>query len=519
MVKAFLMHRDRDFDLQRKLPWNEGALSQDLGLRILFNAMAQGDRFVFEVISKAILASLSEIDAILYRQDVLKDCLNNNSVLTDLYNITVEVLEREKKEYFGLFRSSPGMTLYRSRSVLEMLISMLKRLRAISDDQAVNFKSEGFTRFFAMLREELDEDFFASAQTHLKRLRFRNGILISAELGHDNKGINYMLRRSPERRQSWKAWLFGSRTPGYSFQLHPRDESGARVLSELADRGLNFVANTLAQSVDHILSFFSVLRTELAFYIGCVNLHRKLLELGEPMSFPEPAAAGERRHVFQELYDVGLALSRGGKVVGNTIDGDGKDCLVVTGANQGGKSTFLRSIGLAQLMMQSGMFVPARSFSANLCDGLFTHFKREEDVTMTSGKLDEELVRMSEVVDNLRRNSLILFNESFAATNVREGSEISRQIVTALIENRVKIFAVTHLYEFANNLYMDNKKNVLFLRAQRQKNGARTFKLHEGEPLQTSYGEDLYKRIFLGQTSQDGIEKLEQRPGKRVAYH
>ncbi len=63
----------------------------------------------------------------------------------------------------------------------------------------------------------------------------------------------------------------------------------------------------------------------------------------------------------------------------------------VTGANQGGKSTFLRSIGLSQLMMQCGMFVPAKYLCSNICESIFTHYKREEDTTMSSGKLDEEL--------------------------------------------------------------------------------------------------------------------------------
>ena len=73
----------------------------------------------------------------------------------------------------------------------------------------------------------------------------------------------------------------------------------------------------------------------------------------------------------------------------------------MTGANTGGKSTFLRAIGLAQLMMRAGMFVGANAFSADLRDGLFTHYKREEDSTMESGKLDEELNRMSEIVGRL----------------------------------------------------------------------------------------------------------------------
>jgi len=157
-------------------------------------------------------------------------------------------------------------------------------------------------------------------------------------------------------------------------------------------------------------------------------------------------------------------------------------------------------------MMQCGMFVPAQSFCANVCNGLFTHYKREEDVTMKSGKLDEELNRMSDIVDQITPNSMLLFSESFAATNEREGSEIARQIVCALLEKRIKVFFVTHLYEFAHGFYDKKMENAIFLRAERQPDGARTFKLSAGEPLQTSYGEDLYNKIFNSITGNDGIE-------------
>jgi DNA mismatch repair ATPase MutS len=157
---------------------------------------------------------------------------------------------------------------------------------------------------------------------------------------------------------------------------------------------------------------------------------------------------------------------------------------------------FLRSVGLAQLMMQCGLFVPAESFRSGLCDGVFTHYRREEDETMKSGKLDEELGRMSEIVDHLMTRPMVLFNESFAATNEREGSEIARQIVFALMGKRIRVFYVTHLFEFARDAYERNMEQTLFLRAERQADGGRTFRIVEGRPLHTSFGEDLYRGVF-----------------------
>ncbi|HYW84335.1 MAG TPA: DNA mismatch repair protein MutS, partial [Spirochaetia bacterium] len=227
-------------------------------------------------------------------------------------------------------------------------------------------------------------------------------------------------------------------------------------------------------------------------------LHELLTQKGEPTCFPLPMGRGTRALAFEGLYDACLALKLEQRVVANDANAQGKDLVIITGANRGGKSTFLRSIGLAQLMMQAGAFVPAKSFTSDLSHGLFSHFKREEDTTMKSGKLDEELKRMSEIVDHLSSDCTVLFNESFSATNEREGSEISRQIVSALLEKRVKVFFVTHQYEFAQSLYEKKMANALFLRAERKEGGERTFKVSQGEPLETSYGEDLYDRIFLG---------------------
>jgi hypothetical protein len=494
------MHRDRDFDLQQKLPRSEQALTQDLELSTLFSAMAGGDAFLSEVARNAVLSGLqNDLETISYRQAGLKDCLKNHSVVKAIYDIAVEAIEGKREHYFGVFTRSPSGILHGAIDLLQMFIGRLRKLKLIADEHSDKFESEGFAAFFAMLKAELADEYFASVEGHLKELKFRQGVLVSAELGKGNEGANYVLRKSLGKRPGWIQRIFARRPPAYTFHIADRDEAGARALSELQDRGINLVANALGQSAEHILSFFVMLRTELAFYVGSVNLHGQLAAKGAPVSFPVPAPPGARRHSCVGLCDVCLALSLGQTVVGNDLDADGKNLVLITGANQGGKSTFLRGIGVAQLMMQCGMFVAAESFSADLCHGLFTHFKREEDPTMKSGKLDEELSRMSGIVDALTPHSVLLFNESFAATNEREGSEIARQIVRALRETRVRVFFVTHLYQFAHGLCAQKTDSAIFLRAERQADGRRTFKLSPGEPLQTSFGVDLYEEIFGGE--------------------
>ena len=495
-MKVFLMHPNRDFDPKQKLPFNEDALTQDLELNTLFNAMAQGDEFLFDVAKQSVLSSLDSPDAIRYRQEILRDCLKNPAIVREIYSIPIESIENKHRHWMGIFSKYPSSILNGAVEMLEMFVVLLKKLKRIADEHAQEFESPGFRRLFAMIQQELDDEYFAVVENHLKVLKFRNGVLISAELGNGNEGTNYILRKTNYDNQNWVKRILARKSQAYSYSLPPRDEAGAQALENLRSRGLNLVANAVAQSADHIDSFLNNLRLELAFYIGCLNLSEQLAQLGGPIAFPQPAPSDERRHSFTSLYDVALALTMKQKVVGNDVNADGKDLVIITGANQGGKSTFLRSIGLAQLMTQCGMFVPAKSFSASLIKGLFTHYKREEDTSMQSGKFDEELGRMSVIVDHITQDSMILFNESFAATNEREGSEIARQIVMALLEERAKVFYVTHLYELAYGFHAKQLDNAIFLRADRKSDGLRTYKLIEGEPLQTSYAVDAYNKIF-----------------------
>jgi hypothetical protein len=502
-MKAFLMHRDRDFGPNENAMPHAADLTQDLEIDSLLHAMSDGDQFLLDAAKIALFASLREPEEILYRQHILADCLEQSEMVREMYGVAVEAIEREKHVWGWMASRYPSGALHRSVEVLQIFWVLLKRLRQTADEHYAKVGSEGFRRLFGMFAQELDDEYLGTVEDHLQRLAFRAGLLMSAELGKGNKGANYVLRKPPDTKRNWierfQGWLeqvTGNSSSSYVYEISDRDETGFRILSELSGQGISNAAVALAQSTDHILSFFNMLRLELGFYVGCLNLRDRLTRKGAPSCFPEPLAGGKPMFSCRNLCDVALSLNADDKVVGNDVAGDGKSLVMITGANQGGKSTFLRSAGLAQLMMQCGMFVSAEFFRANVCSGIFTHFKREEDATMKSGKLDEELGRMSFILDTMAPNSVILLNESFASTNEREGSEIARQIVRALLEKDIKVFYVSHMYDLAQGFNNEKMGSILFLRAERLPDGRRTFRLIEGEPLPTSHGEDLYWRIF-----------------------
>jgi hypothetical protein len=502
-MKAYLMYRDRDFDPQAPGPPFEAALTQDLELNTLFSAMAADDLFLLDVSRKAVVRSLHEPEAIRYRQHILVDCLEHPAVVREMYAVTLEAFERRKGLWtWGWTPRYPEGLLHHSVEVLRLLVGVLRKLRRLAEQHGAMFRSEGFTTLFGMLAKELADDYLETVEGHLRRLAYPGGVLMSAELGKGNKGTQYVLRalyQEPswwERLVNWLKGLFVRSDSSLTYRLDDRDENGFRILGELRGRGVSLVASALAQSSDHVLDFFAMLRLELGFYVACLNLRDRLAGKHEPICLPDAIASDQRTLCTRGLYDLCLSLNMTQRVVGNDVSADGKQLVLITGANRGGKSTFLRSLGIAQLMMQCGMFVPAESFRANVCDGIFTHFKREEDAGMKSGKLDEELGRMSAVIHHLMPSSIVLCNESFSSTNEREGSEIARQVIRALVEKGIKVLYVTHLFDLAQGCHSARMESALFLRAERLVDGRRTFRLIEGEPLPTSYGEDLFRRIF-----------------------
>ncbi|NUS42339.1 MAG: DNA mismatch repair protein [Mycobacteriaceae bacterium] len=482
-----LLLPDHGYIAVPRLPVNGDVLVEDLELRTLYAAMAGGDEFIGQVVAQIVPAGIVDPRGIAYRQQVLEDCLQNEELVRRMYRIVADAVDnRPKGAYAGFMHRAPEGVLHRSVEQLDMLLAQLQELRGLRHAPGATFESEGFRALFGTLADQLDADYVAQLEACLAELRLPRGVMFSAGLGAGNKSAEVVLHRAPARRG--RRDLFSGR----SFRSDD-DEGSARAITGQA---IHAVADTAAQAAGRLLEFALRLRTELAFYVGCLTLWRRLTEAHVPLCFPTPLPVEDQFLRCRDLRDVGLCLTAAEPVVGNELEAAWKSLIMVTGANAGGKSTFLRSVGVAQVMMQAGMFVAAESFMTNVRDGVFTHFTREEDAGLEHGKLDEELIRMRRIVDDIGPNSLLLCNESFSAVNDREGSEIARQVVGAMTDCGVKVVFVTHHYDLAARRYLEGRAADVFLRAEPAADGRRTFRLQAAEPAPTSHAEDSFQRIF-----------------------
>lgn len=495
-----LLHRDRDAPLAAgdaeapRAAGPDAAVAADLGLDDVVAAMAAGDELLADIARRVLLGPLTDLDDLAYRQAALRDALTHRQLVRDLYDLAGEGLARERGVYGGLV-ANPTSVLQRSIEVLEGVLDVLRRLRAVAAAHVDTVASEAFRSLLTRLTDALDDVFLTTSAEHLQRLRFRHGVTVGVRLGVGGKGVGHVLREPPLRPPPLRRRLPGGRSPT-TIRVDERDDAGARALQELREQAVAPVADVLAQASGDVLTALDALRWEVGFYLGCGQLADRLRELGATTCLPELRSDGQPVLSATGLYDVGLLLRTGEAVVANDVAADARPLVLVTGANQGGKSTFLRSVGLAQLMGQAGMFVAADALRSTVASQLFTHFERGEDASMVSGRLDAELAEMSAIVDRVQPGDLLLLNESFGSTNEREGSLLARDIVAGLTTAGVRVVYVTHLYDLAEALYREDPASTCFLRAERRPDGTRTYRLQEGAPLPTSYGQDLYEQVF-----------------------
>ncbi len=494
-MKVNLLFRDVTYKIPDSLPWNSKDLEKDLDLKDIFSAMSGKDAYIFEVCRKVVLNSVRDYETIMYRQDVMRDFINNQMFVREVYSTLVNAIAEARKRHIWISSSNPESVLHESISILRIYTAALENIREMGKTALPSLRSESFRQLFTTIIDEFSEEYIGMVSGYLESLRFPRGIYVRGKIGRGSSLTGYTLVAPDVRPVRIMERITHLRDPRYTYVLPDRDLSGAQALGEMRTRSIRETSRIVGESAENVRAFIEGLREEIAFYIGCLNLWNKLELIGAKASFPVPEDDYKKGTRYEGLYDLALALRLDHTVVGNSLNAENDSIIFITGANKGGKSTLLRAIGQAQLMMQCGIFVAAETFSTYIANSICTHFKREEDSGMAMGKFDEELSRMSAIIDHISSGSRLLFNESFSSTNVREGSEIAKQIINALLARGMKIIFVTHFNELAEE-YTGNVTRPTFLRAERLDDGTRTFRVIQADPISTSFGYDIFREIF-----------------------
>jgi hypothetical protein len=291
--------------------------------------------------------------------------------------------------------------------------------------------------------------------------RFTESSLLDRILGKsaaDGKGIA-PIHSLPMLTESSNMITGGLPLSGPTRQAEPMMVPLFRDLSMVLEKTTEPIARELRRYVHLNSQFLKNLRPEIIFYVQAVELARKLGSLGLPFCLPEIRSRDERRCEIEDNHNIQLALhlssqesgrSLAGQVITNeVILGPRGRIVILTGPNQGGKTTYMQAVGQAQVMAQAGLFVPGWRACISPADGIYTHYPAEERLELGTGRFGDEARRVRAIFEQVTRRSLVLLNESLSTTNMGESLYLAQDVVRALRRIGLRAIFTTHMHQLA----------------------------------------------------------------------
>lgn len=515
---------------------------RDLNIRDLVRTLSING--IYEARIEEILTTpIMDADILTYRHEIIDDLLRTPSLAEQLESILKVIINLENYLVEPQWEESElrkvAWRLSELENYVEGVVKLNDLLNAVGDHlhstglrilrDKVNATAHDET--FIRLRKELPE---YSAQ-----FRGIASITIGVNLDDELRPREAMLltiNTSRFRGKSMLDWFFRRKPneddPIGPLHRAPPDEALMRFGQESPQmqtlfQDLETVLDDIAKPISKVLETYTTvnarmivnLKVEIAFYLGAVKLIRHIQESGMPVCRPQIRPMEARACDLQAFYNVGLLLQQSPLnrprdlselIITNDLqfNEDGR-IFILTGPNRGGKTTYTVALGLAQVLFQAGLYVPAQSATMSPVDGIYTHFATVEDPRLEAGRLGEESIRLNKVFQYATRNSLILLNETFSSTSSVESVILCKDVVRVLRLMGVRAIFATHLHELAADTDEINREiggdsKIISMVSQvdleiddEGERHRRTYRILPGPPVGSSYAREIAARYGI----------------------
>ncbi len=453
--------------------WNLELFAEDLFVKDLIRAsytiQIEGLRFpVNHAFIYGVLSDPpSDFEAVRFRQDILRE-LESNSTLRS----NTEKLYQELSQLLSMFKQPDHSA---KLDINAFRLDLLRLAKWIIDWMVTGFAdaTSGLRRLheagldiqgtdeYAILADLLDY------QTRQSTLRVRvqmgaDGELKTLAIEDLKENTSNRFYRGPLKRLFDRTRLFVL----YGYRFSQR---------EMASRVLSDVYLKISPSITPLVQLIS----QLELYLASLSLKRRVEDDGLQMSLAtfDPDQPLDLERVFNPLL---LDLDKPPTPCDVRCVGD-RAITIITGPNSGGKTRLLQTVGLTQLLGQSGLYVPAAKANLPIIRGMFVSLVESETASQAEGRLGRELLRIRHLFEAMGSPSMVILDELCSGTNPAEGTDIFSMVVRLLDRLKTISFISTHFLDFARELRDEQLvKSLEFLQVQTNEDLSSTYQFRPG---------------------------------------
>jgi len=325
-------------------------------------------------------------------------------------------------------------------------VDILRGVRELLDELSTAFEGAGpgLARVRQFALEQQGKPAYQTLVNLLDHESDRATIELRVKVGYDGELRSFQIVRAGENHENpFYRSRFARLLTRLTLWLRGYGFGEAELLGRLANAAFDGVQEC-------VISLFQLL-VDMEFYLASLSLRQLANRNGLEMCLPEFHDQSEAQSQLEGLFNPFLLFEERPPKSANIAAGE-RALVVITGPNSGGKTRLLQALALAQLLGQSGSFVPARRATLRARHGLFVSLTHEASSDQREGRLGIELLRIRRMFEQLRFGSLVILDELCSGTNPSEGEEIFELVVSLLAELEPQAFITTHFLQFASRL-------------------------------------------------------------------
>jgi len=527
---------------------NERAIN-DLSLRNTLTAF-DPNRPIQDDLAEILFHLTTDTAVIQYRQQILKDIDTHPELYTCFANILPLISS------LGSYRSSIDRRKISLQQVawraseLEHLLESVTQLNEVLSPLAQKLTSDGLRTLLQNVQQIEQSTSFQRLKSELPdilpQLRASNSITIGVNLDKQLRPIEATLisvnnkkfesatmldRMFGRRDEEWHGIapihkapedIYGPSSEGNEYTRRNSNNIFMaplfRDLADVLEKISKPISKALRYYVDLNGHFLTQIREDISFYLAAVRLARRLREQGLPICQPEIRPTAEKICEIDNSYNLNLAhhlltmypsSDISAQIIQNDVrlNQDGA-IQILTGPNQGGKTTYTQMVGINQILAQAGLYIPGTAARISPIDNIYTHYPVEEELELSTGRFGDEAQRLSEIFSQATPHSLLLLNESLASTSPGESIYLAQDIVRILRLMGTRAIFNTHLHELAASVAQLNQSSeghsrIISMIASAQESEAddgtvqRSYKIIPGPPLGHSYAKEIANRYGI----------------------